>query len=253
MTYLIAIIAGIVGATIGYFVFGITAAAVGEFAGMSSFEGGLGMFAFLFVGPIGGLIGLISGVWLTFRWRGHTSLKAVGWRIPVTLAMIAALTSGGLWIAYEMRPQLATSSSAAPRLDFEIRLPAGMTVPSPRSRIRVDLNTERNQQPGLIFEEGRMDGDRPVLIGSVELYYRSSWRLLELVPVEGGSSYVFDLRLAARPSHMPNYGQWAHVDFVSTRGTEQPRKSTEADAYDIRARVVYRDSENETQSGQILE
>lgn len=244
MTYFIAPLTGIIGAIVGYFVAGFTTAIIGEWVGVSNFEGGLGMLAFLGIGPLGGIVGLFLGIWLSLRWRGHASLRAVAWRMPLVLACIAALVAAGLWYAYEMRPQLATSSNVTPRFDFEIRLPKAVPQPGSTREFRVSVNTEKNTQDGLIFDRVRQEDDRPVISGKVDLYYRSSWRLLELQKTSSEDVHVFDLKLAARPSHMKGYGPWRRVDFVANRkSSEQPRKATDADAYEIRGRVVDRDAE----------
>lgn len=242
MTYFLALIAGLVGAVIGYGATAIGTAVIGEVLGVSNFEGKLSMLAFFAVGPIGALIGLVAGIWLVLRRHGHGSAPALAWRIPAVIASIAALVASGSWLAYDMRPMLGTSSSGAPQLEFEIRLPPGS--PSPASAGKINLSTERNTAEGSIAAKGaRMDGDRPVIVGSVELYYRSSWRLLELRRNDDQPIMIFDLGLGARPKHMRQFGPWRHVTFVGTHGPEQPRKATVADAFDIRTRVVYRAAE----------
>ncbi len=54
MTYLIAIIAGIIGATLGWFVAAALALMIGQMLEVSHFEGAFGMTAVLGIGPIGG-------------------------------------------------------------------------------------------------------------------------------------------------------------------------------------------------------
>lgn len=247
MTYVIALLAGLVGAVLGYVVSGAATAIIGEFLGVSNFEGSLGMLAFFGVAPIGGFIGLVVGVWLALRQRGHRGGRALSWRIPSVLAGIAALVASGSWLAYDMRPMLGTSSSGSPRLDFEIRLPPG--TPVLVDRYKVQMNTERNSADGTLSRNGsRLEGDRPVITGSVDLYYRSNWRLLELRRGDGLPVMIFDLGLSARPAHMQDFGSWRRVTFVSTGGPEPPLKATDADAFEIRMRVVYRDAEFQQQT-----
>lgn len=243
MTFVLAILAGIVGAALGWTIAAVLAIGVGSLLGMSNFEGALGMQAVFGAGPIGGLVGLVLGIWLVLRRRGRASGTGLAWRIPVVILAIAGLVAGVAFYLYETRTNLGTSSSGAPRLDFEIRLPPRVALSIPPSRIRIQLNTEHNQMPGQVFEKGgRQDRERTVVVGSVELAFRSSWRLLEVIVSPAEPALIFDLKLPARPGHMRDFGPWRRVDFVA-RGKQQPSRATEADAYEIRTRVVYRDAE----------
>ncbi len=239
MTYLIAVIAGIIGAALGWIVAAALALLIGNLLEVSNFEGGLGMLAVLGFGPIGGLIGLVAGVWFTLRWRGHVGHGSVAWRIPVVILAIASLVAGAMWYFYETRSNLSTSHGGTPRLEFEIRLPPGTDPDTPLSRLRIELNTERNRIPGLVFDNAsRQEGDRLIIVGSVELHYRSSWRLLELIMAPNEPVRIFDLKLASRPRHMKDFGPWRRVNFIA-KGAEQPKPATDAEAYEIRTRVVY--------------
>lgn len=239
MTYLIAIITGVIGAAFGWAVAAVLTVLIGELLDVSNFEGRLGMLAFLGIGPIGGFIGLVAGVWFILRRRGHVGLGAIAWRIPVVIVAVAGLAAGTMWYYNETRSNLSTSHGGTPRLNFEIRLPLGTVPATPLSRIRIELNTERNRISGLVFDRaGRREDDRLIIAGSVELHYRSSWRLLELIMAPDEPVRIFDLKLASRPPHMKGFGPWRRVDFIAT-GDEQPKPATDADAYDIRTRVVY--------------
>ncbi len=239
MTYFIAIVVGIIGAALGWIVAAVLALLIGDLLEVSNFEGGLGMLAVLGIGPIGGLIGLVAGVWFTLRWRGHVGPGAVAWRIPLVIVATISLVAGAMWYFYETRPNLSTAQGGTPRLEFEIRLPPGTVPATPLSHIRIELNTERNRIPGLVFDKaGRQEGDRLIIVGSVELHYRSSWRLLELIMAPSEPARIFDLKLASSPRHMKDFGPWGRVDFIA-KGAEQPKPATKADAYEIRTRVVY--------------
>ena len=171
-------------------------------------------------------------------------LSAVALKVPVVALAIGGLALAGGWVLYEMRPTLGTSSSGPPRLDFEIRLPPGAVPLEQPGRIGIQLNTERNRMPGEIHPaRTRQEEGRTILSGSVELYFRSSWRLLEVAVAPGEPIRIFSLKLPARPGHMPEYGPWRRVDFTA-EGTEQPRPApSSGDTYELRYRVVYRDKE----------
>ncbi|KAB2920839.1 MAG: hypothetical protein F9K29_00795 [Hyphomicrobiaceae bacterium] len=243
MTYVLATLAGAIGAALGWAAAAALALLIGTFVGASNFEGALGMFAVWAIGPAGGLIGLVAGGWLVLRKRGHRSFSAVALRIPLIVAAVAAIGAGVLWYLYETRPNLGTSSSGTPRLDFEIRLPPGIAPTGQPSAIRIELNTERNRMPGQVFDKGfRQDGDRMIMAGAVELHYRSSWRLLEVTMAPGEPARIFDLKLPSRPRHMKHFGPWRRVDFIAA-GSEQPRPAPASEGFEIRTRVVYRDVE----------
>ncbi|MGD9830876.1 MAG: hypothetical protein AB7E70_06355 [Hyphomicrobiaceae bacterium] len=243
MRFVLAVIAGLFGAALGWAVAAGLAIAIGSLLGASNFEGALGMTAVFGIGPLGGLVGLLLGVWLALRRRGERQGRSLVWRMPVALLAIAGLVAGGAWFAYEMRPGLGTSSSGPVRLDFELRLPPGVRLTEPPRGVRITLNTERNRMPGRILERGmRLDGDRQVLAGTVELHYRSRWRLLEVILAADQPARIFDLKLAARPAHMEGYGPWRRVDLIAV-GSGQPQKAPATEAFAIRTRVVYRDRE----------
>lgn len=243
MSIILAGLGGVLGAAVGWLMVAALAMLAGNFFGFSDHEGALAMQSIFTAGPAGGAVGLILGIWLTLRARGRAGLPAAVWRIPATVLFVGTLAAVVLWYLDDTRPNLGTSASGAPRLDFEIRLPPGAVLPTPPSSIRVELNTERNRMPGRVLDTTSRQGDgRQVLIGSVELAYRSGWRLLELLFSPGGPALIFDLRLPASPPHMPDYGPWHRVDFIATRG-DQPHRPGAADTHEIRTRVIYRDVE----------
>ena len=67
MIYVLAVIAGIVGAAVGWFITGAVTAWVAGLCGMSDFEGARSTFAFLNIAPIGGLLFMIAAAWLVLR------------------------------------------------------------------------------------------------------------------------------------------------------------------------------------------
>ena len=91
MIYLLAFLAGIVAAVVGWFVTGAVAVVVAGWYGMSDFEGGRGMFAFLGVGPIGGLICMLAAIRIVLR-VGQGSLVQV---VVVGMRLAERLGCGG--------------------------------------------------------------------------------------------------------------------------------------------------------------
>src|SRR5688500_11514818 len=100
MPILRAVIGGIVGVLIGYFAAAFASSIVMGWFGVSDFEDGRGMAAAFGFGPLGGLLGLVAGVWLGLRRGGAQPIgKALG-RAGIALLAIVALAAGGLALYY---------------------------------------------------------------------------------------------------------------------------------------------------------
>jgi hypothetical protein len=96
------------------------------------------MFGFLAVGPLGGLVTMVTAVWLVLRrGRGQASLGGVA----AVVAGIVALA--GAAVGVRLLTIDTYSNEAPPRLEFEIRLPATMRL-ADRDAVRVELHTDRN-------------------------------------------------------------------------------------------------------------
>jgi hypothetical protein len=67
--FLVAILAGVIGLALGWVVAAFGFLAIGSLAGVSDFEGKRAMLAFFGAGPIGGVLGLIAGLWAALRSR----------------------------------------------------------------------------------------------------------------------------------------------------------------------------------------
>jgi MFS family permease len=239
MTNLFAILGGLVGAVVGWIAAAAIAIVVSGYFGVSDFEGQRGMAAIFFFGPIGGIVGLVVGTWFALRLRSGAKVgsKGLALRLLVVIIAIAGLAIAAFTLLYRFNPIL-NPNGLAPRLAFEIKLPAGSAVPA--KGIEVNLNTERNTMPATLIAGAAPDeSGRPVLSGSVELYYRSSWRIVEL-KIANTPEHLFVLRTGARPGHDDDFGNWEHVSNVGN-GTDHPRLATPEDAYDIRYRVIWPD------------
>ena len=233
MTYLLALLAALVGTALGSFLGAAAAAAVAPLLGITAFEGASGYFAVFIGGPPGGLAGLVLGAWLVLRRAGLTG-PALGGHIAlvfVGVVVVAAATLGAFWL---MRP-LVNANGPAPRLVFEIRLPPA--VAAPPSRGAVELQTSRNTMPALLSDGRREDG-REVLAGSVELYYRT-WRRLLVLRLPDRTDVLFEPSLGLTPAHTKNFTDWRRADYIARPGDDQVRRTTAADAWEIRYRVEW--------------
>ena len=233
MTYLLALLVAVVGAALGFAVGAAAAAALAPLLGITSFEGASGYFAVFIGGPLGGLAGLVLGAWLVLR-RAGLGGAAVAGRIALVFAGVVLLSAAGLGAFWLMRP-LVNANGPAPRLVFEIRLPPG--VAAPPSRDVVELQTSKNTMPA-VLSDGRREEGREVLAGSVELYYRT-WNRLLVLRLPDKTDVLFEPSLGLTPDHTRKFTDWRRADYIARPGDEQARRTTAADAWEIRYRVEW--------------
>lgn len=69
MTVLLAILGGLLGLIVGWVATAAAALIIGSATGVSNAEGAYAMGAIFVMGPAGGLVGLVLGIWLTARAR----------------------------------------------------------------------------------------------------------------------------------------------------------------------------------------
>jgi len=235
MTYLLALVAAIAGGAAGAFLGASIAAVLAPMLGISSFEGAAGYFAVFIGGPIGGLLGLVLGAVLVLRWRGHQGFGSVAGRLGVVVIGVAAVAAGIIGLLY-LSQDTVNPNGAAPQLAFEIRLPAGATPPGGNDR-PIELQTSKNRMPALVQREAaREDGGRPVIVGLVEMYYRTSQRTL-VMTMPDKTDVLFNIKLGGAPKHSPEFSAWQRADYIGEPGKPQARRATGADNYEIRYRA----------------
>lgn len=237
MSVLRAVIGGIVGLLVGYFAAAFLSGIVMGWLGVSDFEGGRGMAAVFAFGPLGGLLGLAGGIWLGLRRGGKQPVgKALG-RAGGAVLAIVAIAAGGLAIYYFSIPHHLEYDQAGASLEFELRAPAAFVLPDDPYKIKVTLDTDLNQQPAIWLDPAlRQDGDQQVLSGTVELYYRTSSRLL-VFRFPDGRDRIFRLGLAAKPDPADGWSEWRTVDFVGVPGQSQAAKPGPEDPFVLRYKV----------------
>jgi hypothetical protein len=237
MAILRAIVGGIAGLLIGYFVAAFASNIVMGWLGVSDFEGGRGMAAVFAFGPLGGLLGLIAGIWLGLRRRGGQPVGKALARAGIAVLAIVAIAAGGLAVYYFSIPHRLDYDEAGASLEFELRAPADFALPEDPYKIEVTLDTDLNQQPAIWLDPAlRQEDGRQVLSGTVELYYRTSSRLL-VVRFPDGRDRIFRLGLAAKPDPEDGWSDWRSVDFVGLPGQPQTVKPGPQDALELRHRV----------------
>jgi hypothetical protein len=137
---------GVVGAVIGFVATLLTLELVGF--GNRADPVGSGLLALFVLAPAGAIAGLVAGTTLAMRMRGGdntgslagNSFKAFGALIVLCAAAgtayyVYAVTSATPWL---------NPNAANPVLEFEIRLPAGMTPPNSARDIAIELQTDIN-------------------------------------------------------------------------------------------------------------
>jgi hypothetical protein len=233
MSILRAVIGGIVGLLIGYFAAAFLSSVVMGWFGVSDFEGGRGMAAAFGFGPPGGLLGLAGGIWLGLRRGGQPIGRAMG-RAGIALLAIVLLAAAGLAAYYFAIPHRLEYDQAGASLEFELRVPAGFALPDDPYKIKVTLDTDLNQQPAIWLDPAlRQEDDRQILSGTVELYYRTSSRLL-VFRFPDGRDRIFRLGLAAKPDPADGWSDWRTVDFVGLPGQPQTAKPGPEDPLALR-------------------
>lgn len=236
MGYLLALLAGIAGAVAGFFLgVGIGSVLV-PILHISSFEGGAGYFV-VFIGLIAGLIGGIAGIILTLRYQGGE--RKAGRVLGKTALVIAGI---GFLVFAGIQIRLATmenfpGGNLTPTLEFEIRLPAGMSAPE-RRKIDFEMQAGSQRSGGQLHDEWmRTEGDRVVLSGFVQLYTRTSSRIL-VVTLPDQPRLLFQIGLAATPRVSEDFGKWQSVNFIDEmKADSQPRKPGAAETFEIRYKV----------------
>jgi hypothetical protein len=124
--------------------------------------------------------------------------------------------------------------AAPPQLAFEIRLPPG-ALASSGSASTVELQTGKNRMPGTV-EGMHQDESRSVIVGRVEMYYRT-WQRTLVLTLPDKTDVLFDIRLGLSPEHARAFGAWHQADYIAEPGKDQARRVSAADGYQIRYRT----------------
>jgi hypothetical protein len=167
----------------------------------------------------------LVGVWLAFtltrapRRLRFATLAALG---------LVALGGAGMMAAAFDWPK----SAGAPVIDYELRLPAGTTLPANQNDIRLFVWSDRSGQ-GIYIKEVRRAGARPEIVGSLVL---GETNLSPTVSIQlpGGPERHWRLPYAPDARLEPAFGPWRPIEFVTPLG-RQPIPS-DGD-YEIRYRV----------------
>ncbi len=214
------IVAGVIGAVLGFVATVMVLGLVGFGNPADPIMSGL--LVLLLFAPAGALGGLVLGTKLAMRMRGRDSARELAANsskalILVLLAVGAVGTAAYFYTVATATPWL-NPNAANPLLQFEVRLPAGTALPASARDIKIELQTDQNLMPGeLRSDQFRRDGDRPVIVGQVELAFRTPNRQLE-VKIAGQPDRVYRIGLTDKAPHTPELGPWQrHNDGTEIR------------------------------------
>ena len=235
VTYGLAAIGGLIGAILLWLSTGFVADFLLGLSGMSAREGGRAMVAFFAIGPFGALLGFGLGVWLVLHQRGaHRSIAAFAGAIVTAIALVAAIY-GAVIGFYALTDDVLVRNGPRHNCCSSFACP-----PAPCCRIKlegvsVDLDTDKNQMFSTLTGT-TADNDRPVIQGVVDLYFRTSSRILVL-HIRGEPDRLFVLKLPSNPPASADFGPWQRVDFIDDKPGQDPRKAGDGDNYEVRYRV----------------
>ena len=241
MTYLLAALAGLAGAAAGWFIAAALGNAIAGAMGVTNFEGARAMVAVWLIGPIGAITGLCAGLWLALRYvGGFTSFGDIAWRGGAVTLVLIAIAAAAVVFRLHTLPMLGGGRGLPPQLIFEIRVPAALVLPPEKHQLKIELHTDRNSADALLTgpwpPTAGSDAETRVIAGLVDLYFRTSRRMI-VMKLADGRSMLFAPKLRANPAASPAFGEWQALDWVDEPGAKEPRRPRAGEALAIRYRV----------------
>ncbi|MGY8636103.1 hypothetical protein RAD15_26890 [Bradyrhizobium sp. 14AA] len=227
------------------FILGLLSALLGMLAGWSALaalvialagpdrDGGIAMGAFFNIGPIGGIAGLIAGIWLFMRFGlvRHAAPQPAAetsdapprraTRLSLPFAIPVLLIAAGLawWGWYELirSPNL---SHGFMTLQVEFRLPAGMTLPDKEADVQIEVEEAQGYANAMLPANWRAhDGDRRAIIATASLMYKTRHRAVSLT-LPGVPTQRWSIDLPSDPDPTPGFSPWRVASEASPTGIE---------------------------------
>jgi len=219
MRIVLGFLSGVVGMLAGWF--GLAMLVIG----MAGFDrdGGIAMGAFFQIGPLGGLVGFIAGVWLFVKFglvAHRATPEPVGAPPPAPataarqisrpFAVVVVAIVGGLawWGWYELiRSPYLTHGYMT--LAMQFRLPPNIAPPAEAKDVAIVLEEGDRSWPVSLNADGWLghQDDRAVILANVSMMYKTSRRLISLT-MPGAPSQSWTLDLASDPDPTPGYSGW---------------------------------------------
>ncbi len=210
MTFLIVAVWSVIGLVGGM----VIAAELAPLFGVRDMEGSSAIFGVFTGAPLG----LIAGAWFGYRMaKGYGEDAAKRRRfLLASLAGIAMLVAGG--VVFEMirtRDYIDTSNQSAMWLNAQIRLPLGVAAPGKDKKIVMELRSDKETRKSSPYSEPdwKFTDGRAQAYASVEVYRATDRRTLA-VTIGDGPTYLFNLKVSARPKKYSYEGDWQKPDGV---------------------------------------
>jgi hypothetical protein len=233
MNFLLAIAAGLGGGAVSAVVGFVVTLLLCQALHVSDREGAVGYTA-VFAGLVTGAGGMILSIALTLR-RRRQSPTSVLVHTPLALAGIAAMAAAAGAVYYFSGEHPIVNNGPAPVLDLELQAPPDTALPDPKA-VQATLQAGKTRAD-VVWNEGQMEevNGRPVLRGHLDLYLRTSDRLLA-VGVPGDVSHLFRLKLPARPlgGKCRRWSDWHNTDWIFTAGSREGQRVPARQAWRIR-------------------
>ncbi len=193
-------------------------------------DGGIAMGAFFDIGPIGGVVGLIAGVWLFVRFglvrdappetpaessdlvqpaqtADAAPPRATRLSYPFAITVVLIVSILGWWGWYELirSPNL---SHGFMTLQIEFRLPAGMTLPEKEEDVQIQVEEASGYANAMLPPNWRAhDGDRKAIISTASLMYKTRHRAVSLT-LPGIPTQRWPIDLPSDPDPTPGFSPW---------------------------------------------
>jgi MFS family permease len=215
MRFILGILSGVLGALAGWF--GLAFLVI-SLAGPDR-DGGIAMGAFFNIGPVGGLVGFVAGIWL-FTKIGFVRESApapdasdatpqkrmrISRLFAAAVLVIAATLAWWAWYELIRSPYLTHGFMT---LNLQFRLPPGMTLPPSDGDVQITVQEGQEQTTVVLGQSWRAhDGDRKVILATATLDKKTSQRVVSLT-LPGVPEQNWRLDLSYDPDPTPGYSDW---------------------------------------------
>jgi MFS family permease len=210
MTFLIVALGCIIGMVTGSVILG----ELGPLFGFRNMEGSSAIFGVF----VGAPLGLVCGGFFGYRMAkgfGEDAAKRKRFFL-LTLGGIAALIAGGvIFETIRTSDYIDTQYQSAMWLNAQIRLPPGVAAPAKDKKIVMELRSDKETRKSSPYSEPdwKITNGRAQAYASVEVYRATDKRTLA-VTIGGGPTYLFNLKVPARPKKYSYEGDWQKPDGV---------------------------------------
>ncbi|MDH6259644.1 hypothetical protein [Bradyrhizobium sp. BR13661] len=182
-------------------------------------DGGIAMGAFFDIGPIGGVIGFVAGIWLFVRFglvrtaqpAAETAdappqpASRLSFPFAVTIGLIVAILSWWGWYEFIRSPYL---SHGFMTLQVEFRLPAGVSLPDKEEDVQIQVEEASGYTDAMLPRNWRAhDGDRKAIIATASLSYKTRHRAVSLT-LPDIPTQRWPIDLPSDPDPTPGFSPW---------------------------------------------